>query len=90
MEYNCIRSRLDEYPSWPEYVIDFDVSTRFGNMCDDLMSDMVNLKQGESVDEFLDTFESSMNMLDLPSAHALSLASILLSNIYPHLEMHVK
>ncbi|KAL8170543.1 hypothetical protein V2J09_022347 [Rumex salicifolius] len=83
--HNYIKGRYGHYPNWPEYVI--DMSARFGELYDDPLSDLVNLKHEGSVDDFLDKFECALGRLNLSNEHALS---IFLANLQPHLQMHVR
>lgn len=83
--HNYIRSRYDQFSTWPEYIV--DISARFGRLYDDPLADLVNLKQAEPVTDFLDKFECALTRLSLSSEHALS---IFLANLFPHLQMHVR
>lgn len=58
---NYIKGRFDVYPSWTEYVV--DASTIFGKMYDDPLSNLVNMKQVEPTDEYLDKFEIALTRL---------------------------
>ncbi|CAM8880125.1 unnamed protein product [Rhodiola kirilowii] len=84
--HNFMSTRFDQFPSWPEYIV--ALSTRFGKLFDDPLADLVSLKQGnDSVEEYLDNFECALTRLSLPSSHALS---IFLTNLHPHLALHVR
>lgn len=64
------------------------VSTRFGELYDDLLSELISLKQDNDLVEVnLEMFENAMNRLTLPEAHALC---IFLSNMSPHLVMNTR
>lgn len=58
-------------PSWPQYIT--HISTRFGDLCDDPMSELVSLHQGGSVQEYLDEFEAILARLTLPKEHVVSI-----------------
>ncbi|CAM8999660.1 unnamed protein product [Rhodiola kirilowii] len=84
--HNFMSSRFDQFPSWPEYIV--AISTRFGSLLDDPLADLVSLKQGaDHVEEYLDKFECALTRLTLPIHHALS---IFLTNMHPHLALHVR
>ncbi|CAM8924213.1 unnamed protein product [Rhodiola kirilowii] len=84
--HNFMAARFDQFPSWPEYIV--AISSRFGKLFDDPLADLVSLKQGNnSVEEYLDHFECALTRLSLPPSHALS---IFLTNLHPHLALHVR
>lgn len=81
-----MNNRNGNFPTWYDYIN--DISTRFGKPFDDPLSDLVGLHQGsKSTDEFLDKFECTLTRMRLPEAQALS---IFLTNINPHLALHVR
>ncbi|CAM8908644.1 unnamed protein product [Rhodiola kirilowii] len=84
--HNYMHSRFDQFPSWPEYIV--AVSTRFGRLFDDPLADLVSLKQShDSVEDYLDKFECALTRMSLSVPHALS---IFLTNMNPHLALHVR
>lgn len=84
--HNYIHDRFDRYPSWPQYVV--DISARFGELINDPLSELVNLKQaGDPVDVYLDRFECALTRMSLPVPHALS---IFLANMDAYLALHAR
>lgn len=64
------------------------ISSRFCELYDDPLAELVELKQGsDNVVEFLDKFEVARMRLVLSEAHALS---ILLANLNCHLALHTR
>ncbi|CAL9248404.1 unnamed protein product, partial [Arabidopsis halleri] len=83
---NYIQNRFDMYPPWSQYVV--DVSARFGELINDPLSELVNIKQANnSVEVYLDQFECAMTKMSLPMPHALS---IFLTNMNPHLALQAR
>ncbi|KAF2590205.1 hypothetical protein F2Q70_00041167 [Brassica cretica] len=83
---NYLAEQFRIFPSWTDYNI--ALSSRFNGLFDDPMADLVALKQGtDSVEEYLEKFENTRTRLSLPEAHALS---IFLTNMNPHLSLHVR
>lgn len=79
--YTFISNSFGHFPSWSEYII--KVASRFGELYDDPLSELVSLKQaGEPTVVYLEKFENALTRLSLPEAHALS---IFFSNMDPHL-----
>ncbi|KAG8377379.1 hypothetical protein BUALT_Bualt08G0026900 [Buddleja alternifolia] len=66
------KSRLTrETPYWEEYIR--VLNDRFGALVyDDPMSELVNLKQGGTIQQYLDKFDEIVNCIDLPDHYALS------------------
>ncbi|XP_013594359.1 PREDICTED: uncharacterized protein LOC106302390 [Brassica oleracea var. oleracea] len=84
--HSYLANRYNIFPLWPEYVA--AASYRFSELYDDPLSELVSLKQvNESVDEYLEKFDSAMTRITLAPAHALS---IFLTNIHQHLAFHVR
>lgn len=83
---NYLAEQFGIFPSWTDYII--ALSGRFNGLFDDPLADLVALKQGtDSVPEYLEKFENARTRLSLPEAHALS---IFLTNMNPHLSLHVR
>ena len=83
---NYLAEQFGIFPSWTNYII--ALSGRFNGLFDDPLADLVALKQGtDSVPEYLEKFENARTRLSLPEAHALS---IFLTNMNPHLSLHVR
>lgn len=83
--HNYMKS-VDNHVAWSEYVV--AVTLRFGKLFDDLLADLVSLKQAAmSVELYLDRFESHLSNLSLSNSYALS---IFLTNMNPHLALHVR
>ncbi|KAG8363657.1 hypothetical protein BUALT_Bualt19G0045300 [Buddleja alternifolia] len=60
-----------EIPNWEKYVR--ALNDRFGALIyDDPMSELVNLKQLGTIQQYLDRFDEIVNCLDLPDYYALS------------------
>nr|KYP46500.1 Transposon Ty3-I Gag-Pol polyprotein [Cajanus cajan] len=61
---------LENLPSWLEYTrILLD---RFGEICEDLMADLVKLRQKSSITENHEEFDSIVSRVELSEAHQLS------------------
>ncbi|KAF2617174.1 hypothetical protein F2Q68_00041814 [Brassica cretica] len=83
---NYLAEQFRIFPSWTDYNI--ALSSRFNGLFDDPMADLVALKQGtDSVEEYLEKFKNRRTRFSLPEAHALS---IFLTNMNPHLSLHVR
>ncbi|KAF2609907.1 hypothetical protein F2Q70_00011291 [Brassica cretica] len=83
---NYMTTRFGLFPSWTDYII--AISTRFCELFDDPLAELVALKQGsDSVVDYRDKFETAWMRLVLPEAHALS---IFLANMNPHLSLHTR
>ena len=81
-----IANRYNVFPLWPEYVA--AASERFSELFDDPLSELVSLKQGsDSIDVYLEKFDSAMIRITLAPEHALS---IFLTNMNQHLALHVR
>ncbi|KAG8384142.1 hypothetical protein BUALT_Bualt04G0087500 [Buddleja alternifolia] len=67
-----MKNRLTrEVPQWGEYVR--ALNDRFGALLDeDPMSELVNLKQTGSIQDYLDRFDELMNCVDLSEPYAIS------------------
>ncbi|KAG8391542.1 hypothetical protein BUALT_Bualt01G0198500 [Buddleja alternifolia] len=67
-----MKNRLTrEVPQWGEYVR--ALNDRFGALLyEDPMSELVNLKQTESIQDYLDRFDELMNCVDLFEPYAIS------------------
>ncbi|KAG5400371.1 hypothetical protein IGI04_014978, partial [Brassica rapa subsp. trilocularis] len=64
-----------------------DLQGRFNGLFDDPLAYLVSLKHGsDTIEEFLEKFENARTRLSLHEAHALS---IFLTNMNPHLSLHV-
>ena len=84
--FNFMTERFGLFPSWTEYIV--AISSRFSDLFDDPLSELVALKQGtDSVETYLDKFENAKTRIALPEAHALS---IFLTNMNQHLALHVR
>lgn len=65
-----MKSRGYALPGWGEYVM--ALTARFGALYDDPMTDLKNLRQNNSVQEYQDAFDAIVNRLDLGPSYALS------------------
>ncbi|XP_056860229.1 uncharacterized protein LOC130508648 [Raphanus sativus] len=84
--HGYITNRYNIYPLWPDYIS--AISSRFGELYYDPLAELVSLKQSsDTIDEYLEKFDSSMTRLTLPPEHALS---IFLTNMNQHLAFHVR
>lgn len=84
--HTYMHNRCQKFPTWSEYVA--DISPRFAKLFDDPLSDLVALKQAtDSVDDYLDKFECALTRITLSDTNALS---IFLTNLQPHLALHVR
>jgi len=65
-----------------------DLSSRFAELVDHSLADLVNVKQGgNSVEIFWEKFECARTRWSLPMSHALS---IFLNNLNPHLALQAR
>ncbi|CAH2051270.1 unnamed protein product [Thlaspi arvense] len=84
--HNLIAERYGILPSWSDYVV--EISSRFSGIINDPLSELVSLKQGnDPIEVYLKKFESARTRVTLTAAHALS---IFLTNMQPHLSLHVR
>ncbi|XP_056848729.1 uncharacterized protein LOC130498915 [Raphanus sativus] len=84
--HSYIANRYNQFPLWPEYVA--AISERFSELFDDPLSELVSLKQGtDTIDVYLEKFDSAMTRITLAPDHALS---IFLTNMNQHLALHVR
>lgn len=75
-----------DVPSWEEYVR--ALNDRFGSMLyEDPMSELVNLKQTSSVQNYLDQFDELLNCVSLPQNHAMS---CFLGGLKPEISLGVR
>ena len=68
---NCMRSRFQIYSYWPEYIL--DPTLHFGEAFSDPLSELVNIKQTGSVQEYVNAFEMALTWVNLPQEHVLSI-----------------
>ncbi|KAF3495934.1 hypothetical protein DY000_02056681 [Brassica cretica] len=84
--FHFMTERFGLFPSWTDYIV--AISSRFSDLFDDPLSELVALKQGtDSVETYLDKFENAKTRIALPEAHTLS---IFLTNMNQHLALHVR
>lgn len=61
-QYTYMCNCFHQFPTWPKYVI--NISSRFGRLFDDSMSDLVGLKQAsDSVDDYLDKVKCALTLM---------------------------
>lgn len=52
---NYMRARFDQYPLWPQYAT--YVRRRFGDLNEDPLSELIQVKHSGSVQAYIDAFE---------------------------------
>lgn len=62
---NYMRARFDEYPT--------DVKCRFGDLHEDPLGDLVQMKHSKSVQNYIDDFELALTQVNILPEHALSI-----------------
>lgn len=82
---NYMRSNFNIYPSWPQYIS--DITLHFGNVYEDPLSTLIQVKQTGKVQEYVDEFELALTQVILPPEHALS---IFLAGLEHNTQMHVR
>lgn len=83
--HNYIRERNHVYPLWSEYVV--DVSSRFCELIDDPLAELVGIRYTGDAQTYLTSFESALTKLSLSRAHSLS---IFLANLSTQMQLHVR
>nr|KYP59778.1 hypothetical protein KK1_015219 [Cajanus cajan] len=55
---NYMRNKFDIYPPWQQYVT--DVTMRFGEIYDDPLSSLIQVKQSGTIQDYVDEFELAL------------------------------
>lgn len=82
---NYMRSHFDIYPTWPQYIT--DVSVCFGEVYEDPLSTLIQVKQSGNVQDYVEVFELALTQIMLPTEHSLS---IFLASLEHNTQMHVR
>lgn len=82
---NYIRRKFDIYPPWSQYVT--DIVARFGDVYEDPLSTLIQVKHTGKVQEYIDAFELAQTQVSLLPEHALS---IFLSGLEHNTQMQVR
>ncbi|XP_058754567.1 uncharacterized protein LOC131627728 [Vicia villosa] len=82
---NYMRHKFDIYPSWQQYVT--DVTTRFGDVYEDPLSSLLQVKHTGKVQDYIDQFELALTQVTLLPEHSLS---IFLAGLDHHMQMQVR
>lgn len=84
--HGYILNHYNIYPLWPDY--DTAISSRFGKLFYDPLSELVSLKQEVTLSMYTwKRLIARLNRFQLPPGHALS---IFLTNMNQHLALHVR
>lgn len=67
---NYMRQKFDVYPTWNQYVK--DVTTRFGDIYEDPLSSLIQIKHGGKIENYIDEFELGLTQVNLIPEHSLS------------------
>nr|KYP32928.1 hypothetical protein KK1_046280 [Cajanus cajan] len=82
---NYMRNKFDIYPPWQQYVT--DVTMRFGEIYDDPLSSLIQVKQSGTIQDYVDEFELALTQVSLLPEHSLS---IFLTSLEYSTQMHVR
>lgn len=82
---NYMPSNFNIYPSWPQYIS--NITLRFGNVYEDPLSILIQVKQTGKVQEYVDEFELVLTQVTLPPGHSLS---IFLAGLEHNTQMHMR
>jgi hypothetical protein len=82
---NYMRNKFDIYPSWQQYIT--DVTERFGDMYEDPLSALLQIKHNGKIQDYVDKFELALTQVNLIPEHSLS---IFLAGLEHHTQMHVR
>lgn len=82
---NYMRSKFNLYPPWTEYVM--EVTQRFGEVFEDPLAALIQVKQTEDMQECIDAFELALTQVSLFPEQSLS---IFLAGLENTTQMHVR
>lgn len=82
---NYLRGRFDQYPLWPQYAA--DVRRRFGDLYEDPLAELIQVKHSSSIQSYVDDFELALTQVSILPEHALS---IFLASLDPQTQAHVR
>lgn len=80
-----MRQKFDICPTWNQYVA--DVTTRFGDAYEDPLSNLLKIKQGSKIEDYINEFELALTQVNLIPEHSLS---IFLAGLEHTTQMHVR
>lgn len=73
-QLNCMPDKFDVYPPWSKCLA--DIALRFGPLYDDMLTNLIQVKHTNSVQEYTDASEFALTLVSLlqsPSTHRVSL-----------------
>ncbi|MCH88177.1 hypothetical protein A2U01_0009060, partial [Trifolium medium] len=82
---NYMRQKFDIYPPWHQYVT--DVTARFGDVYEDPLSSLLQIKHSGKIQDYIDRFELALTQVNLIPEHSLS---IFLAGLEHNTQMHVR
>jgi hypothetical protein len=82
---NYMKTKFNVYPTWTEYVV--DVTQRFGEVFEDPLAELIQVKQTGSVQDYIEAFELAATQVNLFPEQTLS---IFLAGLENTTQMHVR